>query len=455
MKILKFLNHSSYLLENNDTILLQDPWFEGTAFNKGWALLYGGISNLEVINYLKDSRKRIFIWISHEHSDHLSIPFINELEKQHLKVNFFYQKTIDKRVIKYLIKKNFYVTEAKDGKRYPIGKDFTLTTLSHLGGDSLNYVDIEGIGILNINDCVIKTNTDAIKVLKRIPFSIDNIDILFTQFGYANWIGNEKEKQLRLDSALEKIDRILPQNKIFRPKSIIPFASFVYFSKKENYYLNLEQNGIAEVRNSKKLKNCQEKIHFMKPNQEIDLDQDFKTALKMNSAHAEEFWENKIHDLINYKLKTYKVKSKEINNIKTAAEEYFRKINTEAVFMPALFELFGIFGTKSLRVFIYDLHTAVSLSYLTGFRIIKYDKSEIFDLKIQSNELWYTLNKEFGWNTLFISGVFKINSSAINKLHSFFNWQSQIKNGFSYKNPKHTLLVISNFLYRKIKFQFS
>ena len=81
--------------------------------------------------------------------------------------------------------------------------------------------------------------------------------------------------------------------------------------------------------------------------------------------------------------------------------------------------VFGIFGTKSLRVFIYDLHTAVSLSYLTGFRIIKYDKSEIFDLKIQSNELWYALNKEFGWNTLFISGVFKINSSAINKLHSF------------------------------------
>ena len=56
---LKFINHASYLVENEKTILLHDPWLEGRAFNNGWELLSQEIGNLEMIEYLVQSKKFI------------------------------------------------------------------------------------------------------------------------------------------------------------------------------------------------------------------------------------------------------------------------------------------------------------------------------------------------------------------------------------------------------------
>ena len=97
---LKFINHASYIIESDDCILLHDPWMEGGAFNDGWSLLAKEFSNKSLINYLIDSKKRICIWISHEHGDHFSISFFKEVIKS-LKVDIFFQKTADKRVYSF------------------------------------------------------------------------------------------------------------------------------------------------------------------------------------------------------------------------------------------------------------------------------------------------------------------------------------------------------------------
>ena len=69
---LKFLNHASFLVESNDSIILVDPWFSGSAFNNGWSLLDNFIKEEELIEEIKNSKKQLFIWYSHEHSDHLT-----------------------------------------------------------------------------------------------------------------------------------------------------------------------------------------------------------------------------------------------------------------------------------------------------------------------------------------------------------------------------------------------
>jgi UDP-MurNAc hydroxylase len=77
---LTFLNHASFMIENNDSVLLIDPWYEGAAFNQGWSLLDTSIKNEDVVKKLIVSNKKIFIWFSHEHSDHFSVPFIKKLK---------------------------------------------------------------------------------------------------------------------------------------------------------------------------------------------------------------------------------------------------------------------------------------------------------------------------------------------------------------------------------------
>jgi len=48
----KFINHASFLLESDQSILLIDPWLEGSAFNNGWHLVDRSTSNIEMVNYL-------------------------------------------------------------------------------------------------------------------------------------------------------------------------------------------------------------------------------------------------------------------------------------------------------------------------------------------------------------------------------------------------------------------
>ena len=77
-----FINHASYMIETDQSILIVDPWVEGYAFDKGWSLLDTSTTDQDLVNYISAIKKEKFIWLSHEHSDHFSVPFLMKLKKQ-------------------------------------------------------------------------------------------------------------------------------------------------------------------------------------------------------------------------------------------------------------------------------------------------------------------------------------------------------------------------------------
>lgn len=448
MVSLKFLNHASYIIENENFVLLHDPWFEGNAFNNGWSLLSREINNQDIINYLSKLNKEIYVWISHEHSDHFSISFIKSLKSKNINCKFFFQKTTDKRVVSFLKSNKFEINECIDGKEYKIDKNIFLSVYSHTGGDSFCFLKTNTKNILNINDCVIKDEKSAKKVLSRLPKN-DSVDILFTQFGYANWIGRHEDKDLRSKSAREKIYRISVQEKIFSPEIIIPFASFIYFCKEENFYLNDEQNSPKDLRNSNELEKIQEKINFMKPNQEVSLDENCLKKLQLFTSDAETYW-NVFDDEIKNSLiiKKHKVEeSVSESRLIELALTYILKVKNHTLGLISFFEKINLLDLKPISFHIYDLDINLSLSYLNG---IKHCGSENILLSIHSSEFAFILKNDFGWNTLFVSGAFKANKIELNSIHSFFRWQDAIKNGFSFKHPLHALKVITQFIFRKL-----
>ena len=102
---------------------------------------------------------------------------------------------------------------------------------------------INGKKILNINDCMVDSVSQA-NIIKNI---VDSVDIMLTQFGYASWVGDPDDVELRKNASAEKLHRIQVQAKIFQPKFIIPFASFVRFSHTDNSYMNDQMNKIRNV----------------------------------------------------------------------------------------------------------------------------------------------------------------------------------------------------------------
>ena len=236
---LEFVNHASLIFSYKDVNLMLDPWFEGLAFDKGWSLL--SKSKFE----MKDFERITHIWFSHEHPDHFSPPIISKIPQEFKsKITVLYHETNDKKIVDYCIKQGFKeVVELKENQAYVLQDDFKITSNEHTGGDSWCYLSTNEYGILNINDCVIRTEEES----QELQNLVGRVDVLLTQFGYAHKIGNEEDDLLRRNAMEEKKGRIENQAAIFKPKFIIPFASFVFFCHEENKYMNLSNFMIDEM----------------------------------------------------------------------------------------------------------------------------------------------------------------------------------------------------------------
>eukprot|EP01084_Bolivina_argentea_P027936 51931_1 len=75
---LTFYSHACMKIKCGDFIIFTDPWLMGPAFMKGWWLLFEPPKN-----WLHDLSKADLIYISHNHSDHLNIPTLQELSKNY------------------------------------------------------------------------------------------------------------------------------------------------------------------------------------------------------------------------------------------------------------------------------------------------------------------------------------------------------------------------------------
>ena len=90
------VNHASVLIKGLDKSILTDPWYWGDAFHKGWSLMHENES-IEIDALLNEAS---FIWLSHEHPDHFSIPFFKRYKKkiQERGIKVIFQDTRDQRV---------------------------------------------------------------------------------------------------------------------------------------------------------------------------------------------------------------------------------------------------------------------------------------------------------------------------------------------------------------------
>ena len=174
-----FFTHSCFSVENENAIILNDPYLSGTAFNDGWDLIVNDVV------FDRFSEKSLFIYYSHEHPDHFSIPFLKSIKKENRKkITIIFQKTRDGRVKSFLKKEGFTVLEVRNKERIEFSKEFFITIGQVPFYDSWALIEVDGKKILNANDCILET-PDRVQDIKSIT---DTVDILFTQFSYANWV---------------------------------------------------------------------------------------------------------------------------------------------------------------------------------------------------------------------------------------------------------------------------
>ena len=238
---IQFYSHACFSIENEDAILLNDPYLSGTAFNDGWDLI------VDDVIFDRFTEKKLFIYYSHEHPDHFSIPFLKSIDKEIRKgITIIVQKTRDKRVKLFLESQDFSVLELDNRERIQFSTGFFITIGQVPFYDSWALIEVDGKKILNANDCILET-PDRVQDIKT---TTDSVDILFTQFSYANWVeGGVSDNTSRALLAKEKLQKLCPKFRL--GDSPLHHGPFLQKCRPKCKRVNWQQAGKLEKWNCK------------------------------------------------------------------------------------------------------------------------------------------------------------------------------------------------------------
>jgi hypothetical protein len=339
----------------------------------------------------------------------------------------------------------FEVLEVGDGEIIQLDSRLKITTWSFYG-DSYCLINAEDVSILNLNDCAIDDFYFMKEVKDNLRELIETPSLLLTQFGYANWIGNEDQSDLRRIASAKMLERFKYQIENLQPKFVIPFASFSYFSHFENSYMNCEQNSPLKVRNSMTLEKEQGKIFFLKPGDLLDLNSnDLGASLHFLSKPAEDHWLS----LSNRDLNLFtNLGSATCESILKASNDYLNKCNSEFYALP--FALSYLRMIPAIRLHVSDLDTDIVLRYHKKAKFV--ESKQDSDMSLSSEMVLFLLDKDFGFDTLSVSARFRCRSDKdINKVRLFFSIQYFVKDKLNQQGIFTVIRKFSMFPTSKIK----
>ena len=388
---IQFINHASVILRGDNISVLIDPWYQGDAFHKGWNLLCE-TSNDQIEDYLNNVTH---IWISHEHPDHFSIPFFKKFSKQinAREIKILFQESKDKRVVQFLKTLSIDYLELKDSIGLKLSENFLVTCIKEGFYDSALLVTHHNEKILNLNDCDVTAHFKA----KEIFSKTGEVDVLLTQFSYAAWKGGVANKKWRVEASLEKLHTIDLQISTFKPKFVIPFASFVYFSNQENYYLNDSINKPKDVVD--KFKDSKSSIIILKPDDVLG--GNFEDT---SNARAIHFWNQKYEEIEQKKLNVYDTVNYELicESFKSYCDRIAIKNNMTFIAMLRSISPIPIFNAVVVKLT--DLNITLQFDYVAK-KIELTTAAPMICLKSES--LNFLFSNSYGFDTLTVNACFE------------------------------------------------
>jgi hypothetical protein len=426
-----FINHASVIIENDaGERLITDPWNHGRVFNNSWELL----CNEEALQ--RDSQSVLesvdYIWISHEHPDHFHIPTLLSIPKEkRLNITVLFREEKKTNVKDALLKFGFKVQQLPEKSEAQIG-GFTFYTVNK-GHDTAAIISDGLHTLLNQNDCKLKKAQ-----IEEIKAKYPIIDYYFYQFGMAGFYGNSDDNAIFQKVREAKITSIKQAIAIIKPIQYIPFASYIYFCRSANNYLNREQVNLTLL--NKALIDSEIKFHIPTPFQVLTTEE----VSQENNRKNADYWDALFTQRENEQGRDITQKT-----ICEAIEKYNQNIIKQEANIPLTAKLNNWINTnlKSKSNWNIMITSGTQLYHFVASRKglskeIKYTVTPVeLDTKLQQQELTvykaiaqkkkanyivdgdqfiYAFEQLWGSDTFNISGCFYISNGSRSQLISLF-----------------------------------
>jgi L-ascorbate metabolism protein UlaG (beta-lactamase superfamily) len=404
---IEWVNHASFIFDYNGVRLICDPWLSGPAFNYGWRLLSPGTFTHA------DFAGVSHVWFSHQHPDHFSPRDIRAIPQDiRARLTVLYQETRDKKIVRFCQGLRFARTlELADGKWTAIAPDIRVMCGKWDDRDSWLAIRTPELTVLNVNDCFIQTADQARSIARRVG----HVDVLMTQFSYANWAGNPDDAERRKMEAALKLHEIRLQVEAIKPSIVIPFASFVWFSHEENFYHNAQMNRVGDVAEFiERELGCGAAVLYPGQRWTIGERIDWRSAAHLYADDFQEMLERGPVD---------RVKSVAPERLAQASVDFVARIkqrNPALAFVPGM----------RTSAYVSDLDRTYEFT-LSGMRELEGDSPA--DVRVSSDSLHFALRAPWGGNALAVNGRFSVPQGGdMERFFRFFRAADLNDHGYSF-----------------------
>jgi len=402
--VINFINHAGFFFEYEDIRLLVDPWLDGTAFNDGWALISKSHHSIH------DLAKATHIWISHEHPDHFRPGLLAQLPAERRKqISFLFQKTTDKKVIKFCDDLGFRTKELGDDARIPLTDNVVVTSGKSSIYDSWLLIETPSTKILNLNDSPVRSQSSISSLRKRVG----DIDVLMTQFNFAGWHGNREDTINRVQGARRKLDTMQLQIEGLAPRYCVPFASFSYFCHVDNFFMNEESNSPKVAVDRIRQTSAIPVLLYPGDSWTVNSSIDNNSALHRYQTDYEHIGQQE----------SLARESLQLPVLQNLAEKYRRrKLAQNSRFFIFLLQLIPfLYFLRPIQIHLSDLEITVSFSFTKAqaLRPVLTQRSR-YTLSMHTDSFGFLLSNDWGVDTLAANGRFRADRSGLWRLMATF-----------------------------------
>ena len=384
------------MLEHAGIRILSDPWFGGRVFQDGWDLyspVTEGADSLVGVDYL---------WISHEHPDHFHIPTLRAIEPDRRStMTVLFQQTIDRRVVEFCQGLGFGQIVELAPVWTPLGKGLDVYCASHTEGNSWIAFRTEDKALLNLNDCGMRN----LKELSEVKKIVGELDMLMTQFSYANWQGNPDQPELRVSAAIDKLEMVAFQCQSLEPKQVVLFASQMYFCHEENFFMNDEVN-LPSTAVSSISENTESKPIVLYNGESMDVGSQHATT-----ASCERYEQDLQNVLASGPWQDSHTESVSISRLEHEVETFLGRLSKDAPWYLR-------YLLRPAKVFLWDYGHSFSLAR-TGIKRSEWKESEC-DVALHSESFLFCLEHRYGLDTLGVSG--RMHKPVVGDYRNFYRY---------------------------------
>ena len=398
----RYLSHASVLLETNNFKMITDPWYFGSAFCNGWWLRNPPKFDLkEVLSNLD------FIYISHNHPDHLHIETLKKIDTNTKIICANFKSKSTEKLLKRLGFKNVITCEFN--KVYQVEQKNIFFTLLKSG----DFRDDSGIYI-RINKRSILLNVDS----NNLNFGIlpKNIDLLLSSYAggaggfplcFDDYTDDEKIriKKRNQSAQLAMVMRLI---EISNPKYFMPYAGyFAEYAKRDDYiFKNNKKNDISLLDKLLKTKNNKTKIINYEKYDTLEFKDHIKEPLLKKSNISEDIYKHN-DDLISIYINDAKSRAKKAN-LENIISEYFTNSKFEDNLELLLIPVDDNFQSEKKGYLInfenknIEIKSYTKKEYLEYFDMFNFEKKKILMIRAREDALYSVLSNKLPFEDLLI-----------------------------------------------------